>query len=76
MTNKQYITAHEVMELWGIKETKAYAIIKAANNELKARGCFVVSGKAPRRFVLKKMGLDLEDEEDEADHYRTYRRVR
>ena len=58
MTNKKYITAREVMEIWDIKETKAYSIIRSANEELKEKGCFVVSGKAPRRFVLKKLGLD------------------
>lgn len=58
MANKKYITAREVMEIWDIKETKAYSIIRSANEELKAKGCFVVSGKAPRRFVLKKLGLD------------------
>ncbi len=70
MVNKQYITAYEVMEMWGIKATKAYAIIRAANNELKARGCIVVSGKAPRRFVMKKLGLDIDMEQDEPAHLR------
>lgn len=75
MENKQYITAREVMEIWGIKSTKAYAIIKAANNELKARGCYVVSGKAPRRFVLEKLGLDFDTENDELAHLQTSRRA-
>ncbi len=58
MANKQYITACEIMEMWDVKATKAYAIIRAANEELKAKGCYIVAGKAPRRFVLKKLGLD------------------
>lgn len=61
MAKKQYITAREVMELWNVKETKAYAIIRAVNDELKERGCIVVSGKAPRQYVLKKLGLDVKE---------------
>lgn len=62
MANKQYITAQEVMKIWGVKSTKAYAIIRAANEELKANGCYIVAGKAPRRYVLRKLGL-LDDGE-------------
>lgn len=66
MTNKQYITAQEVMELWDIKATKAYAIIRAVNDELKANGCIIVAGKAPRRIVLRKLGLDDDETEKTA----------
>ncbi|MBE6095347.1 MAG: hypothetical protein E7199_07770 [Schwartzia succinivorans] len=61
MAIKQYITAQEVMELWDIKATKAYAIIRAVNDELRANGCIIVAGKAPRRIVLRKLGLDETD---------------
>lgn len=64
MANKQYITAREIMEIWGVKSTKAYSLIRAANNELMEKGCYVVAGKAPRRFVLRKLGL-LDDGEVE-----------
>lgn len=71
MANKQYITAREIMDIWGIKETKAYSLIRAANNELKEKGCFVVAGKAPRMFILRKLGLDESAlEQDEPAHLR------
>lgn len=57
MKDKVYITAEEVMELWGVKITSAYKLIRECNKELKKQGCICISGKCPRKFFMKKMGL-------------------
>ena len=57
MKYKMYITAEEVMELWGVKLTSAYKLIRECNKELKKQGCMYISGKCPREFFMGKMGL-------------------
>ena len=57
MENKYYITAKDVMEIWGVKESTAYNLVRRANQDLKKLGCYVVAGKCPRDFFLKKMGV-------------------
>lgn len=52
-----YITASELMKIAPIKRTKAYEIIKAINEELKARGYITIRGKAPRGYTLEKLAL-------------------
>ena len=52
------MTVREAMDLLGIKESKAYELIALANEELRGKGCYTISGKTPRRFFLKKMGLE------------------
>ena len=52
-----YITASELMKIAPIGKTKAYEIIKAVNEELKAMGKITIRGKAPREYTLKKMAL-------------------
>jgi hypothetical protein len=52
-----YITAAQLMEIVPIGRTKAYEIIKAINEELKAMGKITIRGKAPRGYTLEKLAL-------------------
>lgn len=52
-----YITASELMKIAPIGKTKAYEIIKAINEELKARGYITIRGKAPRSYTLEKLAI-------------------
>ena len=38
-------------------KTKAYEIIKAVNEELKAMGKITIRGKAPRGYTLEKLAI-------------------
>ena len=52
-----YITASQLMEIVPIGKTKAYEIIKAVNEELKAMGKITIRGKAPRNYTLEKLAI-------------------
>ena len=52
-----YITASELMKIAPIGKTKAYEIIKAVNEELKAMGKITIRGKAPRGYTLEKLTI-------------------
>ena len=52
-----YITASELMKIAPIGKTKAYEIIKAVNEELKAMGKITIRGKAPRGYTLEKLAI-------------------
>ena len=53
-TMKMYITADEVAELLGVSRGYAYKVIRGLNDELKAKGFRVISGKVPRKFFQEK----------------------
>ncbi|WP_317049058.1 transcriptional regulator [Clostridium neonatale] len=42
------------MEIMGIKQTKAYQIIRALNKELNDKGYITVAGKVPRKYFKEK----------------------
>ena len=55
-TKEAFIDAKEVSQILGVGMTKAYAVIKAYNAELDARGYYTMRGKCPvntssRRFM-------------------------
>lgn len=51
---KQYVTAQEVAETWGVSLTKSYAIIRQLNKELEDKGYLTVRGKVSRAFFQEK----------------------
>ena len=53
-TMKMYITADEVAELLGVSRGYAYKVIRGLNDELKANGFRVISGKVPRKYFQEK----------------------
>lgn len=50
-----FIDAKEVSQILGIGMTKAYAVIKACNAELNARGYYTMRGKCPRKYFEQKI---------------------
>lgn len=52
--DKQYIKAKEVAELLGVSEGKAYQIIRELNEELKAQGYIVITGRTSRAYFNEK----------------------
>lgn len=53
-TMKMYVTADEVAELLGVSRGYAYKVIRGLNDELKAKGFRVISGKVPRKYFQEK----------------------
>jgi len=51
----------EVEELLNISKTSAYRIIKQFNEELTAKGFYVVAGRISRKYFYERTGLDLPD---------------
>lgn len=46
----RYYFVRDVMNLLGIKESKAYGIIRALNKELKGKGYITIEGRVPTKF--------------------------
>lgn len=47
---KMYVTADEVAELFRVSRGYAYKVIRGLNDELKANGFRVISGKVPTKY--------------------------
>lgn len=55
---KVYMDVNELMKVVPVKRSKAYEIIKSVNEDLRAAHKFVIPGKAPRRLVFAKLGIE------------------
>ncbi len=55
MASSVFMKAEEVMSLLGVSQTEAYRIIKRLNEELKAKGYMVISGRVSRRYLEEKI---------------------
>jgi len=55
MIEPSYYSVTDVMQLFGIKQSKAYAIIKMCNSELQKKGYITVSGRVPKRYLNERM---------------------
>ena len=53
--SKIMLTADDVAELLEIKRSRAYAIIRQLNAELKAQGKLVLRGRVNRQYFLEKI---------------------
>ncbi|MEG0962603.1 MAG: ICEBs1 excisionase [Lachnospiraceae bacterium] len=53
-TMKMYVTADDVAELLGVSRGYAYKVIRGLNDELKANGFRVISGKVPTKYFQEK----------------------
>lgn len=51
------ISAPEVVELFGVSESMAYRIIKKCNEELSKKGYITIRGKAPRVYLMERVGI-------------------
>jgi len=52
---KQFMNFVEVMEVLGVSESMAYAIIRDLNEELKKKGFLTVRGKISRKYFEEKV---------------------
>lgn len=55
MDKRIFISAEEVANELGVSKPYAYKIIKAWNEELKAKGYLVLAGKINRAFYREKL---------------------
>lgn len=55
MSSTKFMKAEEVANELGISQAHAYKIIKMLNNELKAKGYIVVSGRVSRDYLCEKI---------------------
>lgn len=52
---RMVLTAQEVADALGVKQSKAYSIIKELNGELKAKGFLTVNGKISRVYFMERV---------------------
>lgn len=55
MANNIFMKAEEVQEFLGVSRTESYRIIKKLNEELKANGYMVISGRVSRKYLEEKI---------------------
>ena len=53
----EYMNAKELAEMVSVSESKAYCLIRQMNEELKAKGYFIVRGKIPRKYARERFGV-------------------
>ena len=63
MQENYYCGVKDVMKITGLKESKAYQIIKQINEGLQEQGFITLKGKAPRAAVFDRLGLKDQDHE-------------
>lgn len=61
MANQTYYTVEEVQELLGVKQTRAYNIIRELNNQLKAKGYITIAGKISKKYFHEKYYADMQE---------------
>ena len=55
MANSIFMNSEEVQEFLGVSRTESYRIIKRLNEELKANGYMVISGRVSRKYLEEKV---------------------
>lgn len=56
MVESRYVRASEVAEILDVSKAKAYKLIAEMNNELKSQNIIVISGRVPRKYLMKRIG--------------------
>lgn len=56
MVETRYVRASEVAEILDVSKAKAYKLIAEMNNELKSQNIIVISGRVPRKYLMKRIG--------------------
>ncbi len=56
MVDSRYVRASEVAEMLDVSKAKAYKLIAEMNNELKSQNIIVISGRVPRKYLMKRIG--------------------
>lgn len=52
----EFYRVEDVMQMLEVKQTKAYAIIKELNEELKKQGKIVVAGRVSKKYFDERLG--------------------
>ncbi|WP_072470234.1 transcriptional regulator [Urinicoccus massiliensis] len=52
------IRVDEVKEILGVKEAKAYKVIRQLNHELEEKGFLTVSGRIPLDYLKERFNLN------------------
>lgn len=60
---KSYLTCKEVMEITGVRESKAYQFINTVNKELTSKGFITVAGKVSKKAFFERYPVDEEVKE-------------
>ena len=51
MANSVFMKAEEAQEMLGVSRSESYRIIKKLNDDLKAKGFIVLSGRVSRKYL-------------------------
>lgn len=51
----QFYTVNDVMQMLGVKQTKAYEIIRIMNDELEEMGKLTITGKVNKKYFDEKI---------------------
>lgn len=51
---KTYLEVNDIMKITGVKQTKAYQIIRELNRQLKEKGYVTIAGQVPRKYFNEK----------------------
>lgn len=60
VTKQRFIFAKDIIEILGVKETKAYEIIKQLNKELEAKGFYTQRGRVSAKYFEERFYLQNE----------------
>lgn len=55
VTEIQFYTVNDVMQMLGVKQTKAYEIIRRMNDELEEMGKLTITGKVNKKYFDEKI---------------------
>jgi len=61
MAESRYYFVQDVMVLLELKERKAYDIIRALNEELKAMGKITIPGRINKTYFHHRVDVDIEE---------------
>lgn len=53
----EYMDAQELADMVRVSQSKAYSFIRQMNEELKAKGYFIIRGKVPRKYARERFGV-------------------
>ena len=58
IAEKAFLDATDVMELLGVKRSRAYSIIKSLNDEMTKAGKLTIRGKVNAKYLKKKLNIE------------------
>lgn len=71
MKQIEVVTAQDLAQLYNKSPSWGYGVIKKLNSELEDQGFYTVAGVVPRKYFLKRFGLEDGETKDKSnDHTR------